>query len=320
MAFRDIIQEAVTTFGIDISNADELAYLKQQINRAAKELYNASDLPGCLREQTFYCGNIVDYTQLSLPWYIDEVRAIRYTSVVGDTVALHDQRPRYHAGTGWTEPSVLRWRVVRSDVPLMRDLTNAAFLEFRLKQTQTSDVVIIITGQTNKHAKYAESVTIAATKTMNRTNEPFLDVAAIQLQDYCACDIDIYDINNVKVGELPAGQLKASNTVLHVRNSELDNQADVLNYRKAIDVLYKTKFVEMRNNYDEFVVSGMDNAIFWKFAANYTANKPGLEQRAVMAGAQSDKLVAEKHRNSESGKSMPLNFGKNQQYRVMDRF
>ena len=86
-----------------VNDKDRLTVL---VNAAARELYEQTDLPRALREETVQVS--LEATQrITLPAHMADVRGIR-DYIRG--ITLHDMRPRYH-NYPWPKGSMYTFRV-----------------------------------------------------------------------------------------------------------------------------------------------------------------------------------------------------------------
>lgn len=311
MALKHILEDIGSILGFDLTNADQVAYLTEQVNHAAVELYNSMDLPGSIREQIFQVSDTDNY-QVSFPYYVDKIRAIRFYNTSGGKIRLEDMRPRYHLHR-WGNQGILTYRVKMSNYPLANDIENAGPLTFELPtgKTETADVLITIIGSVPGAERVQETIRLLAGQSSVQTTEAYETVFSIIKQSINRYNITIKDIDDVTLGEIPNSELQTCYTLVQIRQDDfapLYNNQYPLN---TIEVLYKQKFTGFRNLYDEFPAPNCDKIIYWKFAEHYYAHKPGMEQRALAAKMKTDALLAELNTNDEMGKTIQIEYAPN---------
>lgn len=316
MALKNILQDVAINLGLSIDNADELEFYTEKVNQVARELYDSSDLPGSLREQVFQIDDSATY-QISLPYYIDEIRAIRQYNTVGGKVRLEDMRPRYHAGR-WGSASAITFRVKQNNAALARDISNAGLLTFSFPtdKVEAVDVTITVVGGNSDSARIQETVTIAAGASEITTVNGFETVDSIRKSDTNTYDITITDIDDVELGVIHNSELNSSYTIVGIREDDLAFKQNNSFPMNTYEVLYKQKFSGFVNLYDEFPCPKFDKIIYWKFIEHYNADKPGFEQRAYAAKLKADDLINQLKASNESGKIMTVQYGENPMFKA----
>lgn len=316
MPLKNILSDIAVNLGLSIDNEDELAFYTEKVNQVARELYDSSDLPGSLREQVFQIDDSATY-QISLPWYIDEVRAIRLFNTVGGKIRLEDLRPRYHNGR-WGSASGITFRVKQNNAALARDISNAGLLTFSLPedQVEASDITITVVGGNSVSSRFQETITLEAGASNVTTTKGFEYVDSIRKSTTNNYDITITDIDNIELGVIPNNELGTCYTIVSVREDDLafkQNNSFPLN---TYEVLFKQKFNGFVNLYDEFPCPKFDKIIYWKFIEHYNADKPGFEQRAYAAKLKADELINQLKAGNESGKNMTLQYAENPMFKA----
>ncbi len=311
MALKHILEDIGSILGFDLTNADQVSYLTEQVNHAAVELYNSMDLPGSMREQIFQVSDVDNY-QTSFPHYVDKIRAIRFYNTSGGKVRLEDMRPRYHMHR-WGNQGILTYRIKRSNAALADDIENAAPITFSLptSKVEAANVVITVIGKTASAERVQETVTLVAGQSNVTTGEGYEEIISIIKQSVNNYNISITDIDGNVLGEIPNSELQTSYTIIQLRQDDfapLYNNQYPLN---TLEVLYKVKFTGFRNLYDEFPAPKCDKIIFWKFVEHFYAYKPGMEQRALAAKIKVDGLLSELNTDDEMGKTIQIEYAPN---------
>ena len=313
MALKNILVDIGSVLGLNVLEPTEQAYHIEKINEAAFEIYKALDAPGCHREQIFQYSDSDNY-QIAFPWYVSKIRAIRYYNVAnGGRIEMENLSPRFH-GQRWGSNGSIKFRIVEIGALLGRSISNAGLFTFTLSAVETSNVVINLIGKTVNAERFGETLTIVAGQLSATTTQSYEKFYAIQKSAYNLYDITITDIDGETMGVISAARLKPSYTIVNIREDDFALTTNNSYPYNTIEVLYKTAFIPFRNMYDEFICPDCDKIIFWKYAEHYSAYKPDMEQKALMAAAKVSVLLKELCRDDDEGKSLQLNFEANPYY------
>lgn len=311
MSLKNILLDISSVLGLDIADADELAYHISKINEAADELYRSNDIQDCLREQLFQINDSETY-QVAFPSQVDKIRAIRFYDTHGGQIKLEDMRPRYHTHR-WGNNGIIRFRIKRQNALLQRGINNAALFTFTLKNVETVPIVINIIGTTTKASKFSETLTIPAgslAATTANSYEEFITIEKTTTNNY---DIIITDVDGENMGEIKNYELSPRYTIVQIREDDFSpiiNNSYPLN---IVECLYKTSFVPFRSNYDEFPCRNCDKLIAWKFIEHYAIFKgtAELQQLAVNAATKVEQLLLELNINDNLGKDLKAEYAIN---------
>ena len=311
MSLKNILLDVSSVLGLDIANADELAYHIAKINEAAEELYRSNDIPDCLREQLFSFDDSETF-QVALPSQVDKIRAIRLYDTNRGQVSVEDMRPRYHKNR-WGGVGKLRFQIKQQNALLQRSINNAALFTFTLKEVETVPVVINIVGKTTKSSRFSETLTIPAGNLSVITTKSYEEFIAIEKSSLNNYDITITDVDDEIMGEIKNYELSPRYTILKIREDDfsyLTNNSYPLN---LFECLYKTAFIPFRNNYDEFPCRNCDKLIAWKFIEHYAIFKgtPELQGLAVNAATKVEQILLELNRNNDEGIDLKAEYQKN---------
>jgi hypothetical protein len=314
MALNKILLDVSSVMGLDLTDTDELAYYIEQINQAGKEVYDSQDLPGSIKEQIFQVDDEDNY-QVSFPHYVDKIRAIRLYNTSGGKITLEDLRPRYSKNR-WGLDGKLKFRIKNSDSCLASEISNAGPLSFNLPtgKTEAVNLTITVVGKTADSEKVQEQVILVAGQNSVSTVGAFERVDTIIKGAYNTYDITIKDIDDSELGVIPNSELRPLYTIVQIREDDSAYYGGNQFPLNTIEVLYKTRFTPFRNLFDEFPAPNCDKIIFWKFCEHYSAYKPGLEQRAIMASIKVKELIKELNDNDEQGKTIKVQYGSNPMY------
>ncbi len=316
MSLKIILTRISSELGISITNDSELDWAITKVNELAKELYESKDIKDCLREisinlDTTDSGPVFS-SLISLPYYVGELRGIRYSNLPGTKIPLNDMRPRYHSGKGWGANAFgVPYRIVREDAAISHDIVNASVLVFSIEQAVEVDIQIVVVGKTTLANRRQEIVTIPAGSLTASSNGNFEEIDSITKTDYTEVNVFVTDVEGNELAMISNNCLETSYKWLEISDANANIQSSPVGQLSSIDLLFKHKFLPFVNLYDEFVCRNCDDIIFYKFAAWYEARTPGYEQRALMAQGKADELLSNLLIDAETGVNLELQFGAN---------
>lgn len=318
MSLQTILTRIASDLGISITTDSELEWAISKVNEVAKELYESKDIKDCLREQTFNIDLGAEgplYSSLiSLPYFVGELRGLRYTNIVGGNIPLNDMRPRYHSGKGWGANAFsIPYRIVREDASTSREIENASVLSVSVEQASDEDINVVVVGKTTLANRLQEIITLSAGQLTVDSVNCFEEIDSIAKLEYTSVNVSISDVEGNELAVIPNNRLDATYKWLEISDANA-NISTITGQLSAIDLLFKHKFLPFVNLYDEFVCRGCDDIIFYKFSAWYEAKTPGYEQRALGAEAKADALLSNLIIDAETGVNLELQFGSNGLY------
>lgn len=314
MSLQKILLDIASETGIALANDNEKAYIIKMINDASRDLYEIQDIPGCLREQTFNIDESATTTSLvSLPYYVDQIRGIRYSQILGGKIPQNDMRPRYHGGRGWGANSFsMPFRVVREHYPLKRDISNASVLTFTLPQVESVDIIIHITGETTNSQRTSEEVTIVADSLTVDTLGNFIEIQQIEKEQPSNYDIKVTDVESNELAVIHNAELSPLYKIIELQDNNAGlGQVQINRQLSAIDLLYKVRFTPFVNLFDEFPCPRCDRIIFYKFCEYYAGQQPGNETSVAMAIQKAQSLLDNLCVDTEKGKVLEIEWGRN---------
>ncbi len=301
-----ILSQVAPGIGLSLANASEKAWMVQQINKAAKELYEGRDLVNVEREQLFALEG--DDQQITMPYYVEQIRGVKRHNT-RERLNLTDMRPRYKT-QGWAE-SLLTWRE-KWKSPLKNPITTEAPVTLSIQDVEASAFTVIVTGSSPHSARITEAVTFAAGETEKVTTNPFSDITGFLNLTHHTYDVVMEDAEGVELSVLPNVADRAQYILLQV----MDGALVTMEQPYLIEVLYKTAFLFMRNDYDEFVCPGYDDAIAWQTIGNCQAkHKPDEARlafekvRQILKGIDNDRSQSKDKTISFEGDGTNYPFG-----------
>jgi hypothetical protein len=258
-----ILRKCAKEVGINLNIAAQRLLLVDDVNAAAKELYQSSDLLDSLDEEVFdfYEDN---ENQIALPSYAEHVRGMR--NFDGRyAIDLEDPKNRYFQALN-TEIWNCRFRK-KKESALSRDISNQSRLVFNIVEPEETDIVISIIGRTPNSSQLAETVVLVAGELFVETTYQYVSVNKISKDRATTFDVFIQDVNETELGVIPNNVLSTKYTVFQVMDDISSNDPSSTN--AAIEVLFKRRFVPMVNDEEEFQCGDRyDDAIVWKYLEN----------------------------------------------------
>lgn len=316
MPLSKILLDISSELGISVSNENERAWIIDKVNDLAMELYQSKDIEGCLREQTFNLDSNSDGPQysslVSLPYYVYQIRGLRFSQWQGAKIPQEDMRPRYSLGKGWGNKISTPFRAVMDDAPLKREIGNASVLTFSVPLAATTNYDIYIVGKTTTAERFQEKVTIKSGETQvdSTGNYEFIESLAKSIVNNQ--DITVTDVENNELAVIPNSQLSAAYKIIEIQdaNAGLNGLSGFNNFLSSIDILYKTRFIPFANLFDEFPCgSKCDRAIFYQFCAYYAAQRDNDGAKAQGYAQRVASILDDICIDATEGKSQKLQFG-----------
>jgi hypothetical protein len=300
MSLKYIIDEVCEKCGYDSTDDREL--LLRVINRACKEVYEKTDLPGCLREITVLASadNII-----ALPYYVGELRNARshYTM---QRLQLVEMAARY-AFNPW--PQLWNnWRVLKKS-PLQNCIENSSLpIVISMADVDTVDVTITVIGQTITANRFSEVVTIHAGETSVSLTSEFIDIFSITKNVANNRDITFTGADETGaeliLAVIPNDRVNSLYTLVDV--SKLPLGGDMGTSFNYIDVLYKEPLPYLSVDGDEFICSGFDDAISAKVCEYFFSEKADGSQKAIDYYNKCNQIIIQRieHTNGATEKEM----------------
>jgi hypothetical protein len=293
MALGYILEQFCRKIGItDLSDPSAKSLALKYINPAAKELYNMSDMAGCLDEQ---CFQVNSNQEISFPSYIGQIRAMRDAWWYGRAdIKLSQMRPNYNQFS-WAD-SWKNWRV-KNLRTLQASLKNQSQVLLTVKAVESTPVVVNISGPGIGSTNQTESITMSSTQ-MNSQNA-YLDITAFTKTSINQYDVVMTDIDGNQISSIPNNQYKASYQIIDVSMMPYTPiNAPVAGW---IEVLYKKSLPILQNDSDEFPAIGYDDVIWNKALQLYWEEQPAGIQQAMEFSTKSGQLLAQIHEDANRG-------------------
>ena len=319
MSVEYILDRFGKKVGMVPSDTNQRALLLDYLNEAAQELYEQSDMPGCLEEAEFYVQG--DKT-VALPSNVYTIRGIREkagTNVPWDTEAL---TARYR-DNNWASDNY-KFRVIGYSplkVSLPTSITEAANGTNKLKVrwygvTTTDDDYEVVVKTTHSESYLVSvagtAVAVAANGTatladlgvpftdivsFTRTNKPTATVGLAQLIDYT--DSTVY-------AEIPSNSMESRFLIVDVSEFPFSSSA-AQDDSHTLQVLYKKTLPRLQNDVDEFPAVGYDNILVSKCMELFLEEQGKMEE-AILHARKATRSLARRQADLERGQDQRIVF------------
>ena len=306
MQFLELRQRLGREIGLRPEDQAQNAVLAELINDAALEIYEQTDLPNSLREQTIQVNSDNNSQVVTLPAHMMEVRGIRDYVMA---VTLHDMRPRYH-NHPWPTGSMYTFRLL-GETAICRSIENDTVLTM---DTQAEDVTVTVSGATEAAAQISgdfDRLGAGSASTINWT-----EVHSVSKNLYTSVDVILKNAANQEVARV-LNFLKDSRYIQLelIERPQTPLSPAIVQPGRVLDVLYKPYFRPLRLNTDTFQVAGFDVAIIYKAVAIYKIrgiDETSTENKVLAAKAhsvRSDDRFAEVVKSRTQANEIQLQFG-----------
>lgn len=292
-----------------MSVSDDNSRLVQDINLAAKELYECTDLPGCLREVVLM---VTANSIVSIPAQLGELRAVRGRTYK-DQVFIRDMRPQY-CFNAWPQIEHT-WREMGPS-PLMLDITNVAPFTYAVHAVETTPVVVYVTGKTTDSDKIVDTITMSATSVVGAVS--FTEITSINKISPCTYNVTITDASSNVMATLYNNQLNTRYNLVDV--SRLPNVWETTDGKRYVEVLYKALFTPFVDDSDEFLCEGFDDAIVYKCLEIWSAGQQGMEQRTLLYYRKCLQKLNERIEHVQGPIYKQMNFGERPMLNLIPRY
>ncbi len=263
------------------------------IQEAAKELYEASDLYGCIDEVVLAVN---DRSTISLPSFIGIPRAMRQVDLER-SFRLSSIRPRYH-NSNWSQESYMNWRD-KGYSPLAVDLTNTAPPKVIVPAVDCGDISVTIVGSTSKSSRVVETKVITELETQFETS--FLTIEVIKKDKISTYDVIIVDANDNELSIIYSNELQAQFRIIDVSNYPYSGTDQSI----GMEVLYKKRLLTFSKDTDEFPIQGYDDVIIAK-AVQLRLEDAGNAEGAVLYDKKAERTARRIADDQTKGKDIRI--------------
>jgi hypothetical protein len=290
MALQYILSQFGNKIGLNPSDASQRATLLRYVNAAAKELYQQSDMAGCLEECLF---KVNSNQTIALPDYVGQIRAMREHNTT-IAITLSQMRPRYNQFSWSSEWR--NWRILGLQT-LQQSIKNQSVLTISVKCVENPPIVVNITGGNDNSSYVTESLTMTA-PTMT-TTLPYNTISSFTKNAVNGYDVTLTDVEGNVLSSIANNKLKASFQVVDISSGPwtLNNTNPMCSW---IEVLYKKALLWFANDNDEFPAVGYDDVLVDKCLQLYKEEQGDVA--AAMAYMQkATQSLAQIHEDANRG-------------------
>ena len=299
MALQDIIERVKSSLNMRDDTSEKRTFMLREINRAAKQLWESNDLVLALREQ--YFSFPTDDSQVTLPWYVGELRGVRRPNIdPRDPIRLHDMRPRYHYNS-WGDTGLNTFRVKQIS-PLARLIVNATPLTICIDEAQSSDFTVRVTGETDLAASATDVVTVTAGTTEATITRVFTSIRSIRKSAITTADVVIQDASENTLSVIPNMLYEPRYLLVNITESGCFVHTAVSTCF-SVEVLYKPTYTPLTNDYDTFNVDNYDEEI----ALLTQANNVGTGEKRQTILDDVTRMINNKMESHTRGLQVPMN-------------
>lgn len=286
---------------------DNRALLLSVINRAAKEVYEYTDLPGSLREITVLA---TAEASIALPAYVGDLRNIR-AHYTWERLELNEMAAKY-SFQPW--PQIWnKWRVLRKS-PIQHCIENASVpIVLTMDEVDTAAVSVTVTGKTASSNRLSETVTFEVGETQVSLVNQFTEIDKITKDVVNSFDITLTgadeDSAELILAVIPNDQLQSLYTIVDV--SQLPYGGDNGTTFRYVDVLYKAPLPQLSDDGDEFICDGFDDAIVAKASEFFFSQKSDGGEKALQFYAKCRQIIAQRIASTNGATEKNIVYGPN---------
>jgi len=251
MALNYILNQVGLKTGQNPQDPSQRAVLLRFVNEAAIELYQTSDMAGCLEEQYF---KVNSNQTISLPEYVGQIRAMREAETL-IAIKLSQMRPRFNQ-IPWPD-EYRTWRILGLQT-LQTSLQNQSLLTLSVAQVETPPITVNVSGPSSNSSLISETVVMDAVS--KSTVNVFNDVTALTKTAVSQFDVILSDIDGNQISHIANNKLKASFQIVDISTAPWFPAiaSPLLGW---VEVLYKKALPWFQNDNDEFPAVGYDNVL-----------------------------------------------------------
>lgn len=280
------------------------------INRAAKEIYDGLEPDRGLSEVVL---SVPKDKQLSLPYYIGELRGIREYKYSTPIPLYSIGQPQYSSST-WQ----FLWRNWRQKPvsPIHTSLDNGGILS--LNQPTADSSVVSVAMQTVNGNRIVENITMDAT-IKNTTNSPSKIYSISSATQGRLYDCVVKDIVGVEIATLFNNQQKTRYLTIDVSEFQWGSSFTNDGVTTLAECLFKPALIKMYYDTDEFICEGYDDAVYCKAMEIWYHGQEGKENDAIAFGMKATRVTDLATRSQEQGEMKTVQFQPNGVYNAFKK-
>ncbi len=322
MSVEYILDRFGKKIGMSPTDTSQRALLLDYLNEAAQELYEQSDMPGCLEEAEFYVQG--DKT-VAMPADVYAVRSIREKAGGNAMWETEPMTARYRENNWDTNHNKFRVKGYSPlKVSLPTSITEAANSTNKLVVrtygiTTTSDdyevviktpyseaFLVSVAGPAVASAATSTNVTLAPSNAVvitdiisfARTLEPTATSGLVQLIDYAD--------NDIVYAEIPSNSMESRYLIVDVSEFPFSSSA-AEDDSHTLQILYKKALPRLQNDTDEFPAVGYDNILVSKCMELFLEEQGKIEE-AILHDRKATRSLARRQADLERGQEQKVVF------------
>ena len=290
MALAYILQQIGYKMGLNAADSAQRAVMLRFVNEAVVELYQQSDMAGCLEEQYF---KVNSNQTIALPDYVGQIRAMReaYSHIA---LKLSQLRPRYNQ-FNWAD-EWRDWRLKGLE-SLQTSIQNQGPVTLTVKAVENPVVTVNISGSTDSSANTSETIVMDSTSKTSVNN--YNNIIGFTKTSVSQYDIQMSDMDGNQISYLASNKLKAQFQIVDISTSPWWPRI-VSPQLGWVEVLYKKALQWFQNDNDEFPAIGYDNVIVNKVLQLWCEEKSDI-QGAVAYQQKATQSLAQIHEDANRG-------------------
>jgi hypothetical protein len=313
MSLRTIANFVASEAGVPYTTDADKAYLHDRINKAAEELYINNDLPHVLQE--LYMSLNANVSEIfTLPPYVAKLRGLRRPHYDGkNALTFTGIVPRYQK-QAWGNISLDNIRVV-GEVATGRDINEEQDITIQLSRVQSTDVTIVLTGDTAEEQGYIEEVTILAGELSTTFSSVFTQINSAVKTPFFFGAVKAFEelAPGAPLFEILAAQVRSNYVKVQIQDLYMFR---VTSGQYNFELLYKPKLPLMYSPNSEFIVPEIyDQCIAWWTISQYV--KSGDDAQMYLAKVATK--LANINEDEKRGRKEKFNIGYNNAAETYDR-
>ena len=323
MSVEYILDRFGKKIGMSPSDTSQRGLLLDYLNEAAQELYEQSDMPGCLEEAEFYVqGN----KTVAMPSDVYAIRGIREKAGINNEWETEALTARYRENSWETNHNKFRIKGYSPlKISLPTSITEAAnstnklivktfgitttsddfevvvktpYSEaFLVSVTGLSAVTSAISSATNTLAP-ANNVAITDIISFSRTLEPTATSGLVQLLDYAD--------NTIVYAEILSNSMESRYLIIDVSEFPFSSTAGQ-DDSHTLQVLYKKTLPRLQNDTDEFPAIGYDNILVSKCMELFLEEQGKVEE-AILHDRKATRSLSRRQADLERSQEQKVVF------------
>lgn len=284
------------------ANIQDRDVVLREINFAWRELWIVDDMPNSVQEVTVQGDT---NARLSLPYYVEELRAVKPNCSRYPTIQLLTPRTQYDETQYIQSP--FTWQVLGTN-PLNRTIDNATTLNLKFAEPVTEQVIATLSGPTENAAEDREQIIFLPNESSKQTTKRFMDLTSASKDSFTSSDLRILDYNNEELGLIPNAAFEGRYTIVQI--TDKCNQPACCTPCKCYDVLFK-RAVPFLYYDEQHIPNGFQEALMTKTMEWILLPKDEQEKKALLFADKTKALMSLTNEDNNQGMRRKLDLGRN---------